>query len=70
MRDFLFQITTFIEPTDTRAEKAELPLRLGEAFPIARDLPPILSVEATGVCILIGNSEIRLSSVYKSPGRA
>jgi hypothetical protein len=29
----LFQITTFIEPTATRAEKAELPLRLEEAFP-------------------------------------
>jgi hypothetical protein len=34
MRDSLFQITTFIEPTATLAEKAELPLRLGEAFPI------------------------------------
>jgi hypothetical protein len=32
---FLFQITTFIEPTATRVEKAELPLWLGEAFPIA-----------------------------------
>jgi hypothetical protein len=30
----VFQITTFIEPTATRAEKAELPLWLGEAFPI------------------------------------
>jgi hypothetical protein len=35
MRDFLFQITNFIEPTATQAETAELPLRLGEAFPIA-----------------------------------
>jgi hypothetical protein len=34
MSIFLFQITTFIEPTATRAEMAELPLRLGEAFPI------------------------------------
>jgi hypothetical protein len=32
---FLFQITTFIEPTDTRAENSELPLPLEEAFPIA-----------------------------------
>jgi hypothetical protein len=32
---FLFQITTFMEPTATQAEKAELPLRLEEAFPIA-----------------------------------
>jgi hypothetical protein len=34
------------------------------------DLPPIVSVEATGVCINIGNSEILLAAVYKSPGRA
>jgi hypothetical protein len=35
MTDSLFQITTFIEPTATRVEKAELLLRLGEEFPIA-----------------------------------
>jgi hypothetical protein len=34
MRGSLFQITTFIEPMATRAEKAELSLRLDEAFPI------------------------------------
>jgi hypothetical protein len=34
------------------------------------DLPPLVSVEATGVCIPIGKSEILLASVYKSPGRA
>jgi hypothetical protein len=34
------------------------------------DLPPLASVEATGVCIPTGNSEILLASVYKSPGRA
>jgi hypothetical protein len=34
MRGFLFQITTFIEATATRAEKAELPLRLQKEFPI------------------------------------
>jgi hypothetical protein len=32
MRDYLVQITTFIEPTATRAEKAEPPLRLEEAM--------------------------------------
>jgi hypothetical protein len=35
MRGSLLQITTFIEPTATMAGKAELPLRLEEAFPIA-----------------------------------
>jgi hypothetical protein len=34
------------------------------------DLLHLVSVEATGVCILIGNSEILRASVYKSPGRA
>jgi hypothetical protein len=34
------------------------------------DLPPLVSVETTGVFIPIGNSEILLASVYKSPGRA
>jgi hypothetical protein len=33
------------------------------------DLPPLVLVEATGVCIPIGNSEILLESIYKSPGR-
>jgi hypothetical protein len=33
-------------------------------------LPRLVSVEATGVCIPIGNSEILLASVYKFPGRA
>jgi hypothetical protein len=34
------------------------------------DLPPLISIEATGVCIPIGNSEILLAAVHKSPGRA
>jgi hypothetical protein len=32
------------------------------------DLPPLISVEATGICIPIGNKEILLAAVYKSPG--
>jgi hypothetical protein len=32
------------------------------------DLPPLFSVEATGVCIPIDNKEILLAAVYKSPG--
>jgi hypothetical protein len=34
------------------------------------DLPPLVSVEATGVCIPISNSELLLTALYKSPGRA
>jgi hypothetical protein len=34
------------------------------------DLPPLVSVEATRVCIPIGNSEILLASLYEPPDRA
>jgi exonuclease III len=34
------------------------------------DLPPLVSIEATGVCIPNGNNEILLASVYKSQSRA
>jgi hypothetical protein len=33
------------------------------------DLPPLVSVEATGICVPIGNCEILLAAVYKSPNR-
>jgi hypothetical protein len=49
----------------------------GTAFAVRRGvphsyvhLPHLVSVEATGVYIPIGNSEILLASVYKSPGHA
>jgi exonuclease III len=31
------------------------------------DLPPLISIEATGVCIPIVNTEILLAAVYRSP---
>jgi hypothetical protein len=34
------------------------------------DLLPFVSIEATGVCIPILNSEVLLAAVYKSPGCA
>jgi hypothetical protein len=34
------------------------------------DLPPLVSVEATGLCVKIVNSEILFADVYKSPGLA
>jgi hypothetical protein len=49
----------------------------GTAFAVRKDiphnhvdLPPLVSVEATGVCIHIGNSEVLPAAVYKSSGRA
>jgi hypothetical protein len=50
--------------------KAELPLQLRKTSPQTNvDLSPLLSVEATGVCIAIGNTEMLLAAVYKSPQR-
>jgi hypothetical protein len=34
------------------------------------DLPPLVSIEATGVCIPIGNSEVLLAAVCKPRGHA
>jgi hypothetical protein len=34
------------------------------------DLPPLVAVEATGVCIPIGNRKVLLAAVYKSQGQA
>jgi hypothetical protein len=34
------------------------------------ELPPFVSVEATGACIPIGDSEVLFASVHKSPGLA
>jgi hypothetical protein len=71
MRGSLLQIITFIEPTTTRAGKVELPLQLEKEIPHNHvDLPPLDSVEATGVCIPLGNRDVLLEAVYKSPGRA
>jgi hypothetical protein len=33
------------------------------------DLHPLVSGEATGVCIPVGNSEVLFAAVYKSPGK-
>jgi hypothetical protein len=68
MRGSLFKITTFVDPTATQAEKAELPLQLEKDNNV--DLPPLISVEATGVCIAIEKSQGLHAAVYKSPGRA
>jgi hypothetical protein len=34
------------------------------------DLPPFVSIEATGVCIPTGNNEVLLAAFCKSPGHA
>jgi hypothetical protein len=54
-RGSIFQILTSIEFITTREYV---------------DLHPLISIEATGVCIPIGNNEILIAAVYRSPGRA
>jgi hypothetical protein len=61
MRHSLFQITTFIEPTATQAVRKGIPHN-------HIDLPPLVSVEGTGVCRPIGNCEVLLAAVHRSPG--
>jgi hypothetical protein len=71
MRGSLFQITTFIEPAATWADKAGTVVAVRRGVPYNHvDLPSLVSVEATGVCILIGNSEVLFASVCKSPSCA
>jgi hypothetical protein len=69
MRGSLFQIITFIDPTVTRAVKAKLLLQLERHSLIHVDLPPLVSVKTTGVCIPVGISEVLLAALYKSPGK-
>jgi hypothetical protein len=70
MRGSLLQITTFIEWTDTRAGKTEMPLQLGKESPIIMSTnippPPLDSVEATEVCIPVGNDVLLLAAVYRA----
>jgi hypothetical protein len=70
MRGSIFQIITFIESIVTQEEKEGTEVAVRKAIPHSNiDLPPLVSVEATGVCIPIGNRQILLAAVYKSLGR-
>jgi hypothetical protein len=70
MRGTLFQIITFIGLAASREEKEELCCSEKGIPHNHADLPPFVSIEATGVCIQIDNSEVLLAAVYKSPGHA
>jgi hypothetical protein len=64
MKGSLFQIITYIETTDTWEEKAEQTMHSEKGILHRQvDLPPQVSVEATGVCIPVGNCEILLAAV-------
>jgi hypothetical protein len=68
MRGSIFKITIFIESIANR-KKGVTAVAVRKGIPNMRvDLPPLVSVEATRVCIPIGNQEILLAAVYKFPG--
>jgi hypothetical protein len=70
MTGSLFQIITSIGLTSSRAEKGTA-VSVGKGIPHNHvEVPPLASIEATGVCRLIGNSEVLFAAVYKSPGHA
>jgi hypothetical protein len=69
MRGFFSKIITFIELTTTPTGKAELPIAVRKRIIHNHvDLPLLISVEATGVNIPVGNDKVLLATVYKSPG--
>jgi hypothetical protein len=54
-----------------QSKKGETAVTVRKGIPHNRvDLQPLASVEVTGVCIPIGNSEVLLAAIYKSSGRA
>jgi hypothetical protein len=52
--------------TIMRNTMAGLLLYLEEASQTCADLPPVLSIEATEVCIPTGNTEMLLAALHKS----
>jgi hypothetical protein len=53
-----------------KGTKSELEVTVKKGIPqTCVNLPPFLSIETRGVCILIGNTEMFLAEVYKSPQR-
>jgi hypothetical protein len=65
MRDSIFQTVTF-HRTDRFPERKDvtaIAVRKGIPHKLV-DLPPLVSIKATGICIPIGNSEVLLPAVY------
>jgi hypothetical protein len=64
------ETTTIAEATTTTAAAMAATTTIVVVVITTIDLPPLVSIEATGVCIAIGNGEVLLAAVYKSPGHA
>jgi hypothetical protein len=64
MRDSSSQITTFIGQTGLPA------IAVRKGIPHNHvDLPHLVSIEATEICVPKGNCEVLLAAVYKPPGK-
>jgi hypothetical protein len=66
---FFFLITTFIKSTATQARMAQLSLQFPKVSSTITQTYALASVEATGVCINVGDEVVLLEAIYKSPGR-
>jgi hypothetical protein len=64
IRCSLFQIITFIGLTASWKERGRIAVAVRKGIPYNHaNLPPFVSIEAAGVCIPIGNSEVLLAAV-------
>jgi hypothetical protein len=70
MKNYLFQIITLIGLNASHEGKRNCRC-VRKCVPHNHvDLPPLVSIEDTGVYIPTGNNEVLISAVYKSPGHA
>jgi hypothetical protein len=56
------------DPEDGHKDRTAVVVKKGVPHACV-DLPPLLSADATGVCIPIGNTKMFLAVLYKSPQR-
>jgi hypothetical protein len=71
MRGAFLQITTLIGLRTSQGKKTGRVFAERKGIPHNNvDLPPIVSIEASGNCIPIGKSDVLLVEIYKSPSHA
>jgi hypothetical protein len=64
MKGSIFQSTTSIESTVTGKGKEGTAIAVRKGIPHRQvDLPPAVSIERTGICILTGNYEVLLAYI-------
>jgi hypothetical protein len=66
----IYAISPSVTPFMEEGHKGGTAIALKKGIPhTCLDLPPLLSVKATGVCIPIGNTQMFHAAVHKSPQR-